>query len=381
MTAHRQDRRAFLTTVLAAGVWPAARLQGIVAPHPEGELVGLVPLSSPTAGPLDTRMGEGLDGRLFTDLSGLRPDRLTTPTDRFFVRTTCLPEARTRDPWTIRVQPAHGPAVTIGIGMLQARAADMGDCLIECSGNNAPGFGLISSARWRGVPLLPLLADVLDGAVPEWLLVAGVDDMSGTSRTSRAGASWVFARPSLTPAFLAIGMNGGPLPADHGGPVRLVAPGWYGCACVKWVDAIAEASGDMPAPPQMIEFASRTHQRADARLVRDFEPATIDHAAMPVRVEHWVTPAGHVYRTIGILWGGSAPTDALQIRFGREEPFVPVSDCRRPATTHTWSLWTHDWQPRAPGRYEIGLRIADPSIRTRRLDIGFYQRSLTIRLV
>ena len=49
-----------------------------------------------------------------------------------------------------------------------------------------------------------------------------------------------------------------------------------------------------------------------------------------------------------------------------------------PASTLTWSLWSHVWQPAEPGRYQIVLRVNDPSIRTRRLDIFFYVREIEI---
>jgi hypothetical protein len=49
-----------------------------------------------------------------------------------------------------------------------------------------------------------------------------------------------------------------------------------------------------------------------------------------------------------------------------------------PATTLTWSLWTHTWKPAEAGRYEIVLKVTDPAIRTRRLDLFYYVREVTI---
>jgi hypothetical protein len=66
------------------------------------------------------------------------------------------------------------------------------------------------------------------------------------------------------------------------------------------------------------------------------------------------------------------------IRFKASQPWVPVEDCQLPASTLTWSLWTHTWRPDEPGRYQIVLKINDPSIRTRRLDLFFYVRDVTI---
>ena len=61
-------------------------------------------------------------------------------------------------------------------------------------------------------------------------------------------------------AFLATGMNGAPLGPDHGFPLRLVVPGWYGCTAIKWVNEIALLDDTAPATDQMREYAGRTHQ-------------------------------------------------------------------------------------------------------------------------
>ena len=129
----------------------------------------------------------------------------------------------------------------------------------------------------------------------------------------------------------------------------------------------------------MREFAARTHQSGRRRrCARDFEPAVIDTAAMPVRVEKWAVDGRVFYRVVGIIWGGSKPTNALSIRFKSGEPWVRVEDCPLPSSTLTWSLWSHTWRPQAPGRYQIVLKVDDPSIRTRRLDIFFYVREVDI---
>jgi hypothetical protein len=78
------------------------------------------------------------------------------------------------------------------------------------------------------------------------------------------------------------------------------------------------------------------------------------------------------------VWGGSKPTNQLAIRFRTSGPWAPVENCPLPSSTLSWSLWTHTWTPAEPGRYEIVLKVTDPSIRTRRLDIFYYVRDLTI---
>ncbi len=376
-------RREFLidSASAAAAFLPAAFSQQALS---GSRLIGTVPLGNPggfTTPPFGRLLGSGLDARLFTDLSVLaaeQPQTLVTPTDRFFVRTACPAAIERTDPWTIAVGGLVRTAADVDLNTLTPLVARGGRYLIECSGNvDQSNYGLMSAADWDGVPFGALLDRIGPAAGSHRVLVSGVDDDRSAARTSVAGASWVFGRSDLEHAILATRMNGAPLPRDHGFPVRLIVPGWYGCACIKWVNRV-EIVPNVPATTQMREFAARTHQKGTPVLARDFAPAVIDTAAMPVRVEKWSAGGRIFYRVAGIVWGGSKPTNALSIRFKSGDMWTRVDDCPLPASTLTWSLWSHVWRPAAPGRYQIVLRVDDPAIRTRRLDIFFYVRDVQI---
>ena len=66
------------------------------------------------------------------------------------------------------------------------------------------------------------------------------------------------------------------------------------------------------------------------------------------------------------------------IRFRAGEQPLPFSVCPAPRTHRIWSLWDYRWRPTEPGLYNIALTAADPSIRTRRLDVSFYVRRVII---
>jgi hypothetical protein len=83
---------------------------------------------------------------------------------------------------------------------------------------------------------------------------------------------------------------------------------------------------------------------------------------------------------VGIVWGGTRPTKALLIRFRPDMAYVPVERYDH-QTNATWTLWTHTWRPQAPGRYLIQLSSADPGLRTRRLDRGYYARRVLVSRV
>ncbi|HET6898339.1 MAG TPA: molybdopterin-dependent oxidoreductase, partial [Vicinamibacteria bacterium] len=195
--------------------------------------------------------------------------------------------------------------------------------------------------------------------------------------------SWVFGLDQVRDAraFLATGMNGGPLLPDHGHPVRLVVPGWYGCTAIKWVDEIALVDDEALPTEQMREYAGRTHQDfARLRLARDFQPATIDPAAAPVRVEIVGDGGKTAYRIAGLAWGGRTPPRALAIRFRPDAPFVPVEQVGK-GEAGGWTFWSHTFRPPSPGRYRIELAVRDPGVRTRRLDMGYYAREVEITRV
>jgi len=367
-------RRQFLSALIAPAL---ARLQ----PPPGARMLGVVPFNDPNgrSTPLGTQLGTGLDARQFTDLSELSPDRLVTPNERFFVRTAAAAALPPSATWSVGLGGLVTEPSAMDLTALGRRRQSAGRVLIECAGNADPSnYGLMSVADWEGVALEPLLEQMRPTTAGTRVLISGFDEESSPTRTSIPGASWIFTHDDLRNAFLATGMNGSPLSANHGAPVRLVVPGWYGCACIKWVNRIELVADDVAATSQMREYAGRTHQGGTPELARDYSPATIDTAALPVRVEKWMGPDKIFYRVIGIIWGGAKPTNALAIRFKTSQPWVPVEDCPLPESTVSWSLWTHTWRPPEPGRYQIVLKMTDPSVRTRRLDLFFYVRDVLI---
>jgi DMSO/TMAO reductase YedYZ molybdopterin-dependent catalytic subunit len=324
--------------------------------------------------------GEELDGRLFTDLAEQDLSESVTPTANFYVRTRASKLYPDLKPWKVKVDGLVQRPWTLTVDDLTKKARPLGLHLMECAGNaRFAHYGLISVAKWAGVTV----ADALDGvkAKPEAkrVLISGFDVYETQSASSIAGASWIFFPEELknTGAFLATEMNDRPLSLDHGAPVRLVVPGWYGCTCIKWVQTITLVGEDVEASSQMREYAARTHQRGVPALAKDYESAIIDQAAMPVRVEKWLVGGKIKYRVVGILWGGTQPVKSLWIRFNPEEDYVPVDNFTQ-TKNDQWSFWTHAWSPKSPGTYSIRLMVKDSGVRTRRLDSGYYVRTVEV---
>jgi len=399
VTPPAATRRRFLgaSAGAALGTWLASVESALAAAIRGETLLGTLPFVGEGAFPLDATVGSGLGRRRALDLSTLSRATRVTPADRFFVRTGCPDRLPPTASWTVRLHGLVEKPVELGVEELRREASDRGAHLVECSGNSrAAHFGLMSAARWTGVPLERVLARVVLRRPATQVLVSGFDEHSVPDPDSVPGASWIFGLDQIhgSGAFLATAMNGAPLGPDHGHPLRLVVPGWYGCTAIKWVNEIALVDDTAPATDQMREYAGRTHQDPvgprDAELMRngrrpegpplarDFRPATIDPAATPIRVEKLRSADGRVsYRIVGIVWGGQAPVRSLRIRLNPDRSFEPVEDLEG-GDARLWRLWSHRFPPPPPGRYRIELAVADPGVRTRRLDAGFYAREIEI---
>ncbi len=366
----------------------------------EGKLLGIVPFSGEGDYPLGTAIGSGLGGRLSLDLSGLTPDTLITPNEKFFIRTRSPDQLPSAENWKIAVRGLVESPRELAVEELLPQAVSMGVHLVECAGNTRGGhFGFISAAHWTGAPIFEVLDRVNVLPQAKAVLVSGFDRHSQPDTGSVPGASWVFTFEQLqsTGAFLATEMNGARISRDHGYPIRLIVPGWYGCTCIKWVNQIVLVDDAAPATDHMREFAGRTFQDAygpldflvakpripetfGPRLAKDFKPATVDLAALPVRVERWLVNGRIIYRVVGILWGGEKTTDRLVIRFNPDMAYVPVHSYHHETNT-TWTLWSHSWTPKRAGRYRIQLQANEPGVLMRRLGLGYYARDVDIKEV
>jgi DMSO/TMAO reductase YedYZ molybdopterin-dependent catalytic subunit len=345
-----------------------------------GTLLGVLEFVDQADAVVGVQEGEGLDGRLALDLGTLDEDSLITPNTEFFIRTAQPDGLDPAQPWSIAISGLVEDEIELSLTALADLPQVSQVVLLECSGNGSSrAFGLISAAQWSGVLLSTVLEQVAARPEATAVLIAGFDEHSQASTHSTPGCSWVFRFDELVAAgaMLATHMNGAPLPPDHGAPIRLIIPGWYGCCNPKWVDTIRLVDDSEPATSQMIEFAARTHQTAAHELAADYAPGIMQQAAMPVRIAKWLQGGEVVFEIVGIMWGGSRLTDALAIRFNGGEP-LRVEICDPPTTNDTWTLWSYVWRPTAVGEYELTMVIEDEAIPTVRLDSEFYARRVVI---
>ena len=369
-------RREFVGTSLVAAFFGSPGWAALA----EGELFGTVPFVEEGSSPIGTLIEGSHLGRLVVDLANLTDDTLVTPNDEFFIRTRYPDGLHPKGPWKIRARGHVREQTTIRLDSLLGDVEPMGLRLLECSGNSKRRkFGLLSSAEWSGIPIFKVIEKAHPTTKAKRVLIVGHDEHSDFRTPRGRGASWIFTFDELerAGAYLATEMNGKPLPKDHGEPVRLMVPNWYGCTCIKWVREIQLVDDETPSTQQMREFSSRTHQDGVPEMARDFIPATMDQTGIPVRVEKWRLDGKLFYRVWGVLWGGEKTTDRVVIRFNEDLPYKALESYEH-RNNRTWTLWSHTWRPVAPGRYKIQLAVDDPAIRTRRLDRGYYTCQIDI---
>lgn len=376
------SRRDFLAHSLALSVAGANRLQA--DPASTQGVIRTIPFVEEGDGATGVLLPGSHKGRLVVDLSRLSAATRITPNDGFFVRTRYPDLFTAPERWRIAIAGEVERSGRLALDELEGLVKPMGVQLLECSGNSKfRNFGLLSSAHWSGIPMEDVVGmcrerfGIRPGATR--VMVEGVDEHSDFATKRVQGASWIFGLDQLreTGAYLATRMNGEPLPKDHGAPIRLIVPNWYGCSNIKWVRSINFVTDDARSTPQMREFAGRTHQDGVPELARDFRAASMDFSAMVTRVEMVSDERGVHYRLSGATWGGEQRVSRLEIRFQQDGDSETVDNFEHDQP-QGFSFWEHRWHPKQRGRYGIALSVPDPTIPTIRLDKGRYVRHVDL---
>ena len=323
------------------------------------------PALIPTEGPL-TFEELALAGRnRGMPLEALRDD--ITPTGLHYLLTHFDIPAVDAAGFRLRLDGLVGRPLDLTLADLRARPRRTVPVTLECAGNgrarlrprplsNPWLFEAIGTAEWGGTPLAPLLQEAGLGEDATEVVFTGAD------RGFQAGQEHDFGRSlkladALGPDVLLVDeMNGEPLQPQHGSPLRLIVPGWYGMASVKWlrrIEVVAE-------PYQGYQQATAYHYRADA-----------DDPGVPVsriRVRALMTPPGmpdfFTRRRLvdtgrvmisGRAWGGSGGIARVEVGVdGRWADAV----LEPPLGEYAWRGWSFEWDAE-PGVHQVACRATD----------------------
>lgn len=303
-----------------------------------------------------------------------------TPNDHFFVRNHTATPLVDAEAWTLALWGdglACEEPVEFTLDDLKRLPATTRTAFVECAGNGRSFFttqqgqtvsgtawtlGAIGTARWKGVRLAEVLrrAGVTDRAVD--VLPRGLDAEYVTADGTNLGH---VRRPlplskALDDVLLAYEMNGAPLPADHGHPVRVLVPSWVGIASIKWVGDI-EVSAQPLYSPWNTDFyrlfGAAYPEGGSAPLTRQTLKSAFELA--------WNAslPAGTHHRLTGRSWSGAGGVGRVDVSTDGGTNWRRARLYDAPSRAG-WVRWSTDWRPTTPGTYTLLARATDTTGRT-----------------
>ncbi len=220
----------------------------------------------------------------------------------------------------------------------------------------------VGTARWTGTPLAPLLheAGLPDAAVD--VVFTGADHGIERGVEQDYQRSLTVSEALRDGVLLAYEMNDSPLPPQHGYPVRLVVPGWYGMAQVKWVRRISVVPETFDGF-QMRSYRLRQHRAEVGVPLTRIEPrALLVPPGFPDFMSRTrvLRPGATVVE--GRAWSGFAPVSGVDVSIDGAKTWAPAKV--EPAVQeYSWVRWTWPWEA-ATGSYQLSARACDASGRT-----------------
>ncbi|HEY5219836.1 MAG TPA: molybdopterin-dependent oxidoreductase, partial [Gemmatimonadaceae bacterium] len=214
--------------------------------------------------------------------------------------------------------------------------------------------GAVGTAEWKGVPLRDVIGDWFDAAEYPWLVVEGMDHgaVDDTSRREPFVRGLPMAKAMEPDTILALELNGAPLSVLRGGPVRLIVPGWYGMASVKWVSRIGVAreafTGYFQRERYVIERPGEITRPVSRALVKSLFYTPTD--------EQFVRLAP--LDLCGWAWSGEREITRVKVATDGSGRWTDA-ELKRPASPHAWTGWRLRWTPPAAGRYVLRCRATD----------------------
>jgi DMSO/TMAO reductase YedYZ molybdopterin-dependent catalytic subunit len=288
-------------------------------------------------------------------------DSWITPNDQFFgIAHYGWPEIDA-DAWRLAVDGLLDKPLSLSLDDLMARSQQELTFTIECSGNDGLPFfnGGIGNARWVGTPLAALLAEaeVLDEGTEVVFFGAdsGEETVRETAMVQHFARSMSLADAMQPDNLLCYEMNGEPLPARNGAPLRLIAPGWYGVANVKWLQRIEVWDTRLTNRFMARDYVTIRQEGTTAEPV--WTESLVGRSLLksaPARVVR----SGGDYRIEGAAWG--APIRYVDVRIDDG----PWQRARLDVSQHAeyaWRFWTFDWADPTPGEHTVTTRAVDTS--------------------
>ena len=238
---------------------------------------------------------------------------------------------------------------------------------MECAGNGRAGmaprypsmpwtFGAVSTAEWTGVPLQALLDLARPASTAVEIAFHGAD--AGFD----SGVEHRFARSlrmdeAADDVLVAWAMNGQPLAPQHGAPLRLVVPGWFGMASVKWLERIEVLERSFDGYQQLVGYRYKKQSGEKGAPVTHMKVKSL---IVPPGIADWYTRRRLVERgsieVEGRAWSGAGAAIA-RVEFGVDGAWRDA-EVERQGARFAWQRWRAKWEAQ-PGEHELACRATD----------------------
>lgn len=291
-------------------------------------------------------------------------DSFITPNDEFFNVSHYNKPVINQDNWKLEISGLVDKPTMLTIDDIKARPKQEVTFTLECSGNHGfPTFtGAIGNAKWAGTPLAPILKDagIQEGGIEVIFFGhdSGVEKRRGNEMPQNFARSMSVEDALEETNILCYEMNGQPLPQPNGAPLRLIAPGWYGIACVKWLKRI-----EIRDTRLMNRFMGRDYVTIREEKRPDGESVWMETSVGRTKLKSLtakVTRIGDEYRIYGAAWG--APIKKVEVRIDdgpwQETTIDPVEDDAN-STKWAWKIWHLNWDNPSKGEHTIVSRAID----------------------
>jgi DMSO/TMAO reductase YedYZ molybdopterin-dependent catalytic subunit len=286
-------------------------------------------------------------------------DSWITPNGEFFAVNHYNWPTIDEQAWTLEIGGQIARPLTFTLDELRARPRREVVFTLECSGNHSsPWFiGAIGTARWAGTPLAPILeeAGVLDDGREVIFFGAdqGEEEVRETKTVQNFGRSMSLADATSPDNLLCYEMNGAPLPLANGFPLRLIAPGWFGVANVKWLQQIEVRSSRYMGRFMAQDYVTLREEQQDGETV--WRQTSVGRALLksaPAKV----TRSDGQHRIVGAAWG--APIERVEVRIDNG-PWQTATIDQSEDGEFAWKIWSLDWPDAPSGEHAVTSRAID----------------------
>jgi DMSO/TMAO reductase YedYZ molybdopterin-dependent catalytic subunit len=356
MNPEDEGRRKLLKGAVGSGVMAAgiASIPNWVMPAlAQGE--ELVPFTDvpDTFTPREKRPG----GNYFQDTRNIT--NFYSPMDQFYVVQHYGQPELDVDNFRLRVTGMVDNPMDLSMRNISNRDVIEMDAGWECGGNRSTIFnGLIGNARWRGITLRALLeqAGIQDGAKEVVFFGGdiGSEEIRGRE-VDKAFARSLSIEDAMRPEnMLAYEMNGEPLPLAHGRPLRLIVPGWYGVANVKWLTQI-----HVQDTRYMGRFMGRDYVTLKREVTGGVE-RWVENSVTSINLKSAivrVVRSGNQHRIQGFVLNDGTPLRSIEVKIDNG-PWQ-TAEMNPRSSKYSWKLFNFNWNNATPGDHTIVSRVTD----------------------